>query len=56
MSLGNLYQKLLYKVPFKPIRPVACDDIHEFLVMRPAMLTKGGSGPSGLNAGDGEEY
>ena len=36
--------------PFRPIQPVAHDDIKESLVMRAAMLTKGDSGPAGLDA------
>ena len=40
----------LLQGPFRPIHPVAYDDIDESLVMRALMLTKGGSGPSGLDA------
>ena len=40
----------LLQGPFRPIHPVAYDDISETLVMQAAMLTKGGSGPSLLNA------
>ena len=36
--------------PFRPIHPVVYEDINESLVMRAVMLTKGGSGPSGLDA------
>ena len=42
--------KTLLQGPFRPIHPVAHDDIDKSLVMRAAMLTKGGSGPSGLDA------
>ena len=37
---------------FRPIHPVAYDDTDESLVMRAAMLTKGSSRPSALDADD----
>ena len=40
----------LLQGPFRPIHPVVHDDFDESLVMRAAMLTKRGSGPSGLDA------
>ena len=36
--------------PFRQIYPAAYDYINESLVMRPVILTKGGSGPSGLDS------
>ena len=44
-SLETLLQN-----PFRPIRPVAYDDIKESFVRRAAMLTKGCSGPSSVDA------
>ena len=44
----------LLQCPFRPIHPVAYNDINESLVMRASILTKGGSGPSGLDA-DGRQ-
>ena len=40
----------LLEGPIRPIHPVVYEDINENLVMRAATLTKGGSGPSGLDA------
>ena len=40
----------LLQGPFRPIHPAACDDINESLIMRRAILTKGGPGQSGFNA------
>ena len=45
----------LLQDPFRPIHPVPHDDIDESLIMRAAMLSKGGSEPSGLDADDWRE-
>ena len=34
---------------FRPLHPMTYDDINQFLVVRAAILTKGGSGPKGLD-------
>ena len=51
-ELKESLPETLLQDPFRPIHPVPHDDIDESLVMRAAMLSKGGSGPSGLDADD----
>ena len=40
----------LLQTPFRSVHLVAYDDINDSLVLRAAVLTKGGSGPSGIDA------
>ena len=42
--------EVLIEGPGRKIHPVVYDDIDESLILKAALLTKGGSGPSGLNA------
>ena len=42
--------KVLIEGPIKTIHPVVYDDFDESLILKAAMLTKGGSAPSGLDA------
>ena len=42
--------KVLVEGPIRRIHPVVYDDIDECLILKAATLTKGGSGPSGLDA------
>ena len=42
--------EVLIEGPIRKIHPVVYDDIDESLILKAAMLTKGGSGPSGLVA------
>ena len=41
---------ILIQGPTRPIHPVAYDDMDESVKIKASMLTKGGSGPSGLDA------
>ena len=41
---------ILIQGPTRPIYPVAYDDMDESVIMKASMLTKGASGPSGLDA------
>ena len=40
---------ILIQGPTRPIHPVAYDDMDESVINKASMLTKGGSGPSGLD-------
>ena len=42
--------EVLIEGPVRKIHPVVYDDIGESLISKAGMLTKGGLGPSGLNA------
>ena len=42
--------EVLIEGPIKKIHPVVYDDFDESLILKAAMLTKGGSAPSGLDA------
>ena len=42
--------EVLIEGPGRKIHPVVYDHIDESLILKAALLTKGGSGPSGLNA------
>ena len=41
---------ILLQGPTRPIHPVAYDDIDESVIIKASILTKGESGPSGLDA------
>ena len=42
---------MLMQEPIRSIHPIAYDDMNESVIMKATMLAKGGSGPSGLDAG-----
>ena len=43
-------QEVLMQEPTRPVHPIVYEDMDEPLILKAAMLTKGGSGPSGLDA------
>ena len=43
-------QEVLLQGPTRPVHPIVYEDMDESLILKAAMLTKGGSGPSGLDA------
>ena len=42
-------QEILLQGPVRPVHPIVYEDMDESLILKAAMLTKGGSGPSGLD-------
>ena len=48
-------QEVVLQGPIRPVHPTVYEDMNEFLIFNAAMLTKGGSGPSGLDAVVGEK-
>ena len=50
VSNGFLPLKVLIEGPVRKIHPVVCNDFDESLILKAAMLMKGGSGPSDLDA------
>ena len=49
-GVGEVYAEALLDEPFKRIHPIVFDAINEDTVLKAATVTKGGSGPSGLDA------
>ena len=43
-------QEVLLQGPVLPVYPIIYEDMDESLILKAAMLAKGGSGPSGLDA------
>ena len=43
-------QEVLLQGPTRPVHPIVYEDMDESLILKAAMLTKGGSGPSDLDA------
>ena len=43
-------QEVLLQGPIQPVHPIVFEDMDESLILKAAMLTKGGSGPFGLEA------
>ena len=43
-------QEVLLHGPTRPVHPIVYEDIDESLILKAAMLTKGGPRPSGLDA------
>ena len=43
-------QEVPLQGPIRPMYPIVYEDVDESLILKAAMLTKGGSGPSGLDA------
>ena len=43
-------QEVLLQGPARPVHPIVYEDMDESFIFKAAMLTKGGSGPSGLDA------
>ena len=43
-------QEVVLPGPIRPVHPTVYEDMNEFLIFNAAVLTKGGSGPSGLDA------
>ena len=44
-------QEVVLQGPIRPVHPTVYEDMNKFLIFNAAMPTKGGSGPSGLDAG-----
>ena len=42
-------QEVLLQGPTRPVHPIVYEDMDESLILKAAMLTKEGSGPSGLD-------
>ena len=42
-------QEVLLQGPTRPVHPIVYEDMDESLILKAAMVTKGGSGPSGLD-------
>ena len=49
-EVGEVYDEALLDEPLKRIHPIVFDAINEDTVLKAATVTKGGSGPSGLDA------
>ena len=43
-------QEVLLQGPTRPVHPIVYEDMDESLILKAVMLTKGGSGPSDLDA------
>ena len=43
-------QEVLLQGPTRPVHPIVYEDMDESLILKAAMLTKGGSGPAGLDS------
>ena len=43
-------QEVLLQGPTRPVHPIVYEDMDESLILKPVMLSKEGSGPSGLDA------
>ena len=46
---NELLQEVLLQGPTRPVHPIVYEDMDESLILKAAMLTKGGSEPSGLD-------